>query len=104
MIIVPQLIVHTICKNSSKVLVWPRVQLLGTCVSGSDTVVAEEVSMAACSIPKSSTPLSPRPLGGACAGGVHAEAVDTGRSSANPKGGASYCCFTMGTNSKTKNA
>lgn len=60
--------------------------------------------MAACSLPKSSMPLSQGPVGRACAGGVHAEAVDTGRSSANPKGGVSYCCFTMGTNSKTKNA
>lgn len=103
MIIVPQLIVHTICKNSSKVLVWPRVQPLGTSVSGSDTVVAEEVSMAACSIPKSSMPLSLRPCGRSLCWWRPRKA-DTGRSSTNPKGGASYCCFTMGTNSKTKNA
>lgn len=43
-------------------------------------------------------------MGRACAGGAHAKADDTGHSSANPKGGVSYCCFMMGTNSKTKNA
>lgn len=48
------------------------VQLLDTSVSRSDTVVAEEVSMAACSIPKSSRPLSSRPCVRACASVVHA--------------------------------
>lgn len=62
------------------------VQLLGTSVSGSDPVVAEEVSMAACSIPKSSRPLSPRPCGQSLCWWRPRKA-DTGHSSANPKGG-----------------
>lgn len=60
---------------------WPMGQLPGTSANKSDTVVAEEVSMAACSKPKSSGALSLRPQGHrACAGSAHAKADGGGLS------------------------
>lgn len=79
---------------------WPVGQLPGTSANKSDPVVTEEVSMTACSIPKSSVAPSPRPPGQSLCRGAQGRAS----ASAGSRGEVSYCRFMMGATSKTENA